>query len=47
MLLVILKEEKLLEHFQKRNCKKTNQKVFKFEKVIKRKGDKLNVKWKG
>ena len=47
MLLVILKEKKLLEHFKKKNCRKTNQKVFKFEKVIKRKGDKLNVKWKG
>ena len=26
---------------------KTNQKEFRIEKVIKRKGDKLNVKWKG
>ena len=31
----------------KTNCKKTNQKVFKTEKVIQRKGDKLYVKWKG
>ena len=31
----------------KRNCKKTSQEKFKIEKVIKRKGDKLNVKWKG
>ena len=31
----------------KKNCKKTNQKEFRIEKVIKRKDDKLCVKWKG
>ena len=31
----------------KTNCKKTNQKEFRIEKVIKRKGDKLYVKCKG
>ena len=31
----------------KTNCKKTNQKEFRIEKVIKRKGDKIYVKWKG
>ena len=46
MLLVILKAKKLLERFTKKNCKKTNQKGFIVEKVIKRKGDKLYVKWK-
>ena len=30
----------------KNNCKKTNQKEFRIEKVIKSKGDKLYVKWK-
>ena len=44
MLLVILKEKKLLERFTKKNCKKTNQKKFRVEKVIKRKGGKLYVK---
>ena len=44
---MILKEKKLLECFTKKNCKKTNQKEFRVEKVIKRKGDKLYVKWKG
>ena len=39
--------KKLLEHFMKMNCKKTNQKEFRIEKVLKRKGDKLYVKWKG
>ena len=36
-----------MERFTKKNCKKTNQKEFRGEKVIKRKGDKLYVKWKG
>ena len=47
MSLVIWTRKKLLEGFMKTNCKKTNQKVFKTEKVIQRKGDKLYVKWKG
>ena len=47
MLLVILTEKKLLEHFTKKELQKTNQKEFRGEKVMKRKGDKLYVKWKG
>ena len=47
MLLVILKAKKLLECFTKNNCKKTNQEVFTFKKVIKKTFDKLYVKWKG
>ena len=40
--------KKLLEHFMKKNCKKKkNQEEFRIEKVIKRKGDKIYVKWKG
>ena len=36
--------EKLLEHFTKKDCKKrTNQKEFRIEKVIKRKGGILHV----
>ena len=31
----------------KKNYKKTNQQKFSIEKVIKKKGDKLYVKWKG
>ena len=31
----------------KKNCKKTNQEEFRIEKVIRRKGNKLYVKWKG
>ena len=37
MLLMILMEKKLLELFKKKNWKK-NQKEFRIEKVIKRKG---------
>ena len=47
MSLMILMEKKLLEYFTKKNCKKKNQKEFRIEKVIKRKGNKLYVKWKG
>ena len=46
MSLVILIEEKLFERFTKKQFQKTNQK-FRIEKVIKRKGNKLYVKWKG
>ena len=39
--------KKLLEHFmKKKKLQKTNQKEFRIEKVIKRKDDKLYVKWK-
>ena len=47
MLLMILIVKIFLERFTKRNSKKANQKEFKIEKVINRKGDKLYVKWKG
>ena len=50
MLLEILKAKELSQRFTKKNCKKKtkkkNQKEFRLEKVIKRKGDKLGVKWK-
>ena len=39
--------KKLLEYFMKKNYKKTNQQEFRIEKVIKKKGDKLYLKWKG
>ena len=38
--------KKLLDHFMKKNYK-TNQKEFRIEKVIRKNGDKLYVKWKG
>ena len=33
--------------FYEKELQKTNKKEFKIEKVIKKKGDKLCVKWKG
>ena len=35
----------LLEVFIKKNCKKTSQEKFRTGKLLKRKGDKLYVKW--
>ena len=42
---MILIEKKLLEHSMK--MQRTNQEEFRIEKVIKKKGGKLYVKWKG
>ena len=42
-----LKGEEIAGKFYEKELQKTNQKKFKIEKVIKRKGDKLYVKWKG
>ena len=39
-----LNGEKTVEHFMKKNCKKTNQEEFRVEKVINKKDDKLYVK---
>ena len=48
MLLVILKTKKLLDVLWKRISKnKKFQKEFRIEKVIKKKGDKQYVEWKG
>ena len=41
---MILMEKKLLERFVKKKFQKENQKEFRIEKIIKRKGDKLYVK---
>ena len=42
-----LKDEEIFGTFYEKQLQKTNQKVFRVEKVIKRKGDKLHLKWKG
>ena len=42
-----LNGEKIVEIFYKTEQQKTNQRDFRVGKVIKRKGDKLYVKWKG
>ena len=42
-----LNGEKILGSFYEKELQKTNQKEFRIEKVIKRKENKLYVKWKG
>ena len=42
-----LNGEKIVGSFYEKELQKTNQKEFRIEKVIKRKGNKLYVKWKG
>ena len=39
--------EEIVGSFHEKELQKTNQKEFRIEKVIKRKGDNLYVKWKG
>ena len=39
--------EEIIGSFYEKELKKTNQKECRIEKVIKRKGDKLYVRWKG
>ena len=42
-----LNGEEIIGAFYEKELQKTNQQEFRIEKVIKRKGDKLYVKWKG
>ena len=42
-----LNGEEIIGSFYEKELEKTNQKEFRIEKVIKRKGNKLNVKWNG
>ena len=39
--------EEIIGTFYEKKLQKTNQEEFRIEKVIKKKGDKLRVKWKG
>ena len=39
--------EEIIGTFYEKELQKTNQEEFRIEKVIRRKGDKLYVKWKG
>ena len=39
--------EEIVRSFYEKELQKTNQKEFRIEKVLKKKGDKLYVKWKG
>ena len=42
-----LSGEKITGSFYEKALQKTSQKEFRIEKVLKRKGDKLQVKWEG
>ena len=42
-----LNGEEIIGTFYEKELQKTNQEEFRVEKVIRRKGDKLYVKWKG
>ena len=39
--------KRLWEHFHEKELQNTSQEQFRIEKLIKRKGDKMYVKWKG
>ena len=47
MLLVTLMVKKNIGSFYEKELQKTSQEKFRIQKVLKRKGDKLHVKWKG
>ena len=42
-----LNGEAITESFYEKELPKTNQEKFRIEKLLKRKGDKIYVKWKG
>ena len=42
-----LNDEEIIGTFYEKELQKTNQEEFRIEKVIKRKGDKMYVKWEG
>ena len=42
-----LNGEEIVGSFYEKELQKTNQKEFRIEKVVKRKRNKLHVKWKG
>ena len=42
-----LNNEEIIGSFYEKELQKTNQKEFRIEKILKRKGDKFYVKWKG
>ena len=42
-----LNNKVIIASFYEKELQKTNQKEFRIEKILKRKGDKLYVKWKG
>ena len=46
-LILFINGEEIIGTFYEKELQKTSQEEFRIEKVIKRKGDKMYVKWKG
>ena len=46
-IIIDLNGEEIVETFYEKELQNTNQEEFRIEKVIKRNGNKLYVKWKG
>ena len=42
-----MNDEDISRSFYEKELQRTNQQIFRIEKIIKRKGNKLYVKWKG
>ena len=47
LLMIYLNSEEIMGTFYEKELQKTSQEEFRIEKVIKRNGDKIYVKWKG
>ena len=47
LLMIYLNDEEIMGTFYEKELQKTSQEDFRIEKVIKRNGDKIYVKWKG
>ena len=47
LLVILINREEIVGAFHENEFHKANQKEFRVEKVMKRKGDKVFVKWKG
>ena len=47
LIINVLTGEEIIGTFYEKELQKADQKEFRIEKVLKRKGDKLYVKWKG
>ena len=46
-MIIDLNGEPIAGSFYEKELQKTNQKEFRIEKVLKRKGDEIYIKWKG
>ena len=47
MIFKVINGKEIIETFYDKELQKTNQEEFRIEKIIKKKGNKLYIKWKG